>query len=143
MSYKRFPKFAEYFSSLMKEKEPGAKQVEVASKLGITQGTLAKLCGGLSLPSDEMAARIAEIWGVDDLPNKVIEARREDAMKPLGNENSGEVDSAMKFIKAMVEDEQGKMLLKKAVEVENSEREGVFNEIEDFLRVINARAYIL
>ena len=143
MGYNRFPKFADYFFKLMKEKEPGAKQVTVASKLGIKQGTLSKICGGMILPSDEMAARIAEIWGVDDLPNKVIEARREDAMKPLGNENNGEVDSAMKFIKAMVEDEQGKMLLKKAVEVENSEREGVFNEIEDFLRVINARACIL
>lgn len=136
MSYKRFPKFAEYFSKMMKEKEPGWKQVEVATKLGITQGTLAKIRGGLSLPSDEMAAKIAEIWGVDDLPNKVIEARREDATKPLGKENGGEVVASIELIKAMLKDKQGKMLLKRVVEVENPEQEGVFDEIEDYLRSI-------
>lgn len=143
MSYKRFPKFAEYFSMLVKEKEPGMKQIDVALKLGIKQGTLSKICGGLLLPSDEMAARIADIWGVDDLPAMVVEARREDAAKALEGKNDGEVEVAMKFIKAMLEDEEGKTLLKKAVEVEISEQNEVFYEIEEFLKKINSRACIL
>ena len=85
MSVKRFPKFAEYFNSLLKEKEPKAKQEEVAGKLGITQGALSKIKNGMMIPSDELAARISQVWGVEDFVELAVEARREDAMKILQN----------------------------------------------------------
>lgn len=80
---KRFPTFADYFNGLLKELEPRARQEEVAAKLGITQGALSKIKNGMMVPSDELASRIALVWGLEDFTEKVIEARREDTMKVL------------------------------------------------------------
>ena len=88
----RFPRFAEYFNELLKEKEPNALQEEVAQKLGITQGALSKMKNGMMVPSDDLAKKIADIWGVKDFKEKVIEARREDTMKILRNTRKREVD---------------------------------------------------
>ena len=80
---KRFPKFAEYFNNLLKEKEPNARQEEVAGRLGITQGALSKIKNGMMIPSDELAERIAKTWSVDNFREKAEEARREDTLKIL------------------------------------------------------------
>lgn len=88
----RFPRFAEYFNELLKEKEPNALQEEVAQKLGITQGALSKMKNGMMVPSDDLAKKIADIWGVKDFNEKVIEARREDTMKILRSTRKREVD---------------------------------------------------
>jgi transcriptional regulator with XRE-family HTH domain len=88
----RFPRFAEYFNELLKEKEPNALQEEVAQKLGITQGALSKMKNGMMVPSDDLAKKIADIWGVKDFKEKVIEARREDTMKILRSTRKREVD---------------------------------------------------
>ena len=88
----RFPRFAEYFNELLKEKEPNALQEEVAQKLGITQGALSKMKNGMMVPSDDLAKKIADIWGVKDFKEKVIEARREDTMKILRNTRKRKVD---------------------------------------------------
>jgi phage repressor protein C with HTH and peptisase S24 domain len=80
---KRFPKFAEYFNNLLKEKEPNARQEEVAGRLGITQGALSKIKNGMMIPSDELAERIAKAWSVDNFREKAEEARREDTLKVL------------------------------------------------------------
>ena len=80
---KRFPKFAEYFNNLLKEKEPNARQEEVAGRLGITQGALSKIKNGMMIPSDDLANRIAKAWGLDNFKEKAEEARREDTLKVL------------------------------------------------------------
>lgn len=80
---KRFPKFAEYFNNLLKEKEPNARQEEVAGRLGITQGALSKIKNGMMIPSDELAERIAKVWGLEGFKEKAEEARREDTLKVL------------------------------------------------------------
>ena len=80
---KRFPKFAEYFNSLLKEKEPNARQEEVAGRLGITQGALSKIKNGMMVPSDELADRIARLWEVETFKDIVNEARQEDTLKVL------------------------------------------------------------
>jgi phage repressor protein C with HTH and peptisase S24 domain len=82
---KRFPKFAEYFNNLLKEKEPNARQEEVASKLGITQGALSKIKNGIMVPSDELAERIARVWEIDTFKDMANEARQEDTLKVLKN----------------------------------------------------------
>jgi len=79
----RFPKFAEYFNKLLKEKEPNARQEEVAGRLGITQGALSKIKNGMMVPSDELADRIARLWEVETFKDIVNEARREDTLKVL------------------------------------------------------------
>jgi len=94
----RFPRFAEYFNELLKEKEPNALQEEVAQKLGITQGALSKMKNGMMVPSDDLAKKIADIWGVKDFKEKVIEARREDTMKILRSTRKREVDEVGKKI---------------------------------------------
>ena len=91
---KRFPKFAEYFNNLLKEKEPNARQEEVAGRLGITQGALSKIKNGMMIPSDELAERIAKVWSVDNFREKAEEARREDTLKVLRSaQQREEVDS--------------------------------------------------
>ena len=82
---KRFPKFADYFNNLLKEKEPNVRQEEVASKLGITQGALSKIKNGMMVPSDELAERIALVWEIDTFKDMVNEARQEDTLKVLKN----------------------------------------------------------
>lgn len=82
---KRFPRFAEYFNNLLKEKEPNSLQDSIASKLGISQGALSKIKNGAMLPSDELADRIVDAFGVEDFKEKVAEARREDTMKAIRN----------------------------------------------------------
>ena len=79
----RFPKFAEYFNKLLKEKEPNARQEEVAGRLGITQGALSKIKNGMMVPSDELADRIARLWEGETFKDIVNEARREDTLKVL------------------------------------------------------------
>ena len=79
----RFPKFAEYFNKLLKEKEPNARQEEVAGRLGITQGALSKIKNGMMVPSDELADRIARLWEVETFKDIVNEARQEDTLKVL------------------------------------------------------------
>lgn len=79
----RFPKFAEYFNGLLKEKEPKALQEEVARKLGITQGALSKIKNGMMVPSEELALRIAEVWQIDNFAEMVADARQEDVMKAM------------------------------------------------------------
>jgi len=80
---KRFPKFAEYFNDLLKEKEPKARQEDVAGKLGITQGALSRIKTGMMIPSEELARTIAQIWGVDGFTEMVIKAKQEDTLKVL------------------------------------------------------------
>ena len=96
---KRFPKFAEYFNNLLKEKEPNARQEEVAGRLGITQGALSKIKNGMMIPSDELAGRIAKAWSVDNFREKAEEARREDTLKILkGTKQLVEVEN-IDFVK--------------------------------------------
>ena len=90
---KRFPKFAEYFNKLLKEKEPNARQEEVASKLGITQGALSKIKTGMMVPSDELAERIARVWEIDTFKDMVNEARQEDTLKVLKSAQRREVET--------------------------------------------------
>ena len=85
----RFPKFAEYFNELLKEKEPNALQEEIANKLGITQGALSRIKNGMLIPSDELASVISEVWMIEDFKERVIEARREDTMKILKKAQQG------------------------------------------------------
>jgi phage repressor protein C with HTH and peptisase S24 domain len=85
----RFPKFAEYFNKLLKEKEPNALQEEIANKLGITQGALSRIKNGMLVPSDELASVISEVWMIEDFKERVIEARREDTMKILKKAQHG------------------------------------------------------
>lgn len=81
MENKRYPDFAEYFKTLLQQKEPSLSQDEIAKKLGITQGTLSKMKGGMLLPSDDLAARIANTWCITEFKEKVYEARRNDGAK--------------------------------------------------------------
>jgi len=85
----RFPKFAEYFNELLKEKEPNALQEEIANKFGITQGALSRIKNGMLVPSDELASVISEVWMIEDFKERVIEARREDTMKILEKAQHG------------------------------------------------------
>ncbi len=96
---KRFPKFAEYFNNLLKEKEPKSRQEDTARKLGITQGALSKIKNGMMVPSDELAEKIALIWGIKDFKDVVIEARREDALKVLKKTETGQEIASMDIIK--------------------------------------------
>jgi phage repressor protein C with HTH and peptisase S24 domain len=69
----------------LKEKEPNARQEEVASKLGITQGALSKIKNGIMVPSDELAERIARVWEIDTFKDMANKARQEDTLKVLKN----------------------------------------------------------
>ena len=62
----RNKKFGEYFTRLMREKEPRTPQYKVAEKLGVQQGTMSKLKSGAMIPSDELAKRISEVWGLNE-----------------------------------------------------------------------------
>lgn len=86
---KRYPKFAAYFNTLLKEKvRPKAVQEEIAKELGISQGALSKMKSGMLIPSEELARKIADVWKVEDFMEKVEEAKREDTLKVLRNAQS-------------------------------------------------------
>lgn len=136
----RFPKFAEYFNGLLKENEPKTRQVEVAEKLGITQGTLSKLKVGIQLPSEELAGRISKIWNVPDFVEKVIGARQEDTLIVL---ESAEVEDdksrlskeeqftiAKIYIREMSKTSRGREILEKlSTGVMPKDLEAKFDEI--------------
>lgn len=79
----RNKEFGAYFTRLLLEKEPMTPQYKVAEKLGVQQGTMSKLKSGAMIPSDELARRIIEVWGVDpkELMDKVYKARMESGAK--------------------------------------------------------------
>lgn len=75
--------FAEFFTKLLREKEPMTLQYEVAKKLGVQQGTMSKLKNGTMIPSKELAEKIAEVWELDktEVMNLVYKARNESGAK--------------------------------------------------------------
>lgn len=90
---KRFPKFAEYFNRLLKEREPNTRQEEVARRLGISQGALSKIKNGMMVPSDELAERIANVLSIEDFKDAVIKARQEDTLRIMQNAKQREVET--------------------------------------------------
>lgn len=63
--------FAQYFTRLLLEKEPMTPQYKVAEKFGVQQGTISKLKSGAMIPSDDLAKKMVDIWGID--PTEVME----------------------------------------------------------------------
>lgn len=100
---KRFPKFAEYFCSLLKEHEPNKTISEVAESLGVTQGTVSKMKTGLALPSAQLAERIASAWGEVGFVKRVEEARSEDNGKAIrhSDDMAEEVEMVMGYVDAV------------------------------------------
>lgn len=75
--------FAIYFNRLYDEKVTRLPQYKVAEQLGIAQSTLSKLKAGGMIPSDELAQKISEVWGVnlEELMDVIYKARRESGAK--------------------------------------------------------------
>jgi transcriptional regulator with XRE-family HTH domain len=122
MSNNRFPNFAEYFNSLLREKEYRKTQTEVAAKFGIKQAYLSKISRGMQLPSEELADKFGEAWGISDFAERVIEARREDTMKVLDKSSAGKNETSVKdeqikiiktYIIEMAKSSRGRKLLRK------------------------------
>lgn len=109
----RFPKFAEYFCELIKEHEPKTKQVELAKKMGVAQGTIAKIKNGILLPSSDLGERIAEMWGETDFMNRLEQARADDNAKAVRHapKMEEEVKIALDYIESMLKSEVKRALL--------------------------------
>lgn len=75
--------FAIYFNRLYDEKVTRMPQYKVAAQLGIAQSTLSKLKAGGMIPSDELAQKISEVWGVnlEELMDVIYKSRRESSAK--------------------------------------------------------------
>ena len=113
MNIVRFPLFAEYFCELIKEHEPNTRQVDLAKKLGVSQGSIAKIKSGILLPSDELGARIAATWGVSDIMERLEQARSNDSAKAIRHspKMEEEVKIAQDYIEAMMRSETKRELL--------------------------------
>jgi transcriptional regulator with XRE-family HTH domain len=71
--------FAEYFIRIYNEHARGRSQGEVGKDFGISQGAVSKMCSGESIPSDEMAKKIAAAWNLDleEFMGVIYNSRRE------------------------------------------------------------------
>lgn len=82
--------FTEYFRRLCRENvPPGVGQNEAARQLGISQSAMSKMKAGGMIPSDDMAEKIIEGWGLDakEFMDVIYKARQDDAKEYLGEDN--------------------------------------------------------
>ena len=75
--------FGDFFTRILLEKEPRTPQFKIAEKLGIQQGTMSKLKSGAMIPSDELAKKIIDVWGIDsdELMDVIYKARQKSGAK--------------------------------------------------------------